>query len=83
MTALARPRIAWLADQPDAWWMETVPFFDVQRQRAWIVLRRILHTAHHRTQLTVDLRLLGKPVPSVYGPTHDETWSGASPTLAV
>jgi hypothetical protein len=29
--------------------------------------RRVLHTCHHRTQLTVYLRLLNKPVPSVYG----------------
>lgn len=30
------------------------------------------HLAHHRGQLTVYLRLLGIPVPSVYGPTADE-----------
>lgn len=30
------------------------------------------HTTHHRGQLTVYLRLLGIPVPSVYGPTADE-----------
>jgi uncharacterized damage-inducible protein DinB len=30
------------------------------------------HIAHHRGQLTVYLRLLDVPVPSVYGPTADE-----------
>ena len=30
------------------------------------------HLAHHRGQLTVYLRLLGVPVPSVYGPTADD-----------
>ena len=30
------------------------------------------HWAHHRGQLTVYLRLLGAPVPSVYGPTADD-----------
>lgn len=30
------------------------------------------HTYHHRGQLTVYLRLLGVPVPSVYGPTADQ-----------
>jgi uncharacterized damage-inducible protein DinB len=30
------------------------------------------HIAHHRGQLTVYLRLLDIPVPSVYGPTADE-----------
>lgn len=30
------------------------------------------HLIHHRGQLTVYLRLLGVPVPSVYGPSADE-----------
>jgi uncharacterized damage-inducible protein DinB len=30
------------------------------------------HLAHHRGQLTVYLRLLGIPVPSVYGPSADD-----------
>jgi len=30
------------------------------------------HLAHHRGQLTVYLRLLGAPVPSIYGPSADE-----------
>jgi uncharacterized damage-inducible protein DinB len=39
-----------------------------------IVLRDMLlnHTIHHRGQLTVYLRLVGAPVPPVYGPTADE-----------
>lgn len=32
------------------------------------------HLAHHRGQLTVYLRLLDIPVPSIYGPTADEKW---------
>ena len=32
------------------------------------------HLAHHRGQLTVYLRLLDVPVPSIYGPTADEKW---------
>ena len=32
----------------------------------------ISHMIHHRAQLTVYLRLLDVPVPSVYGPTADE-----------
>jgi len=55
--------------------------FDVERQRIGIFWRRVLHSAHHRTQLTVYLRLLGKPVVSTYGPTADITWKGADPTL--
>jgi len=41
----------------------------------------VLHSAHHRTQLTGYLRLLEKPVVSTYGPTADVTWQGADPTL--
>jgi uncharacterized damage-inducible protein DinB len=30
------------------------------------------HLAHHRGQLTVYLRLLGAPVPAIYGPSADD-----------
>jgi uncharacterized damage-inducible protein DinB len=80
---LALPRLEFLAAQTDPWWLETVPFFDTRRQRVWIFWRRILHTAHHRTQLTVYLRFLDKPVPPIYGPTADITWQGADPTTTL
>jgi uncharacterized damage-inducible protein DinB len=80
---LALPRLGFLAAQPEPWWLARVAFFDVERERIWIVWRRILHTAHHRTQLAVYLRLLDKPVPPTYGPTADATWSGADPTTTV
>ena len=80
---LALPRLGLLAGRDEVWWLEVVPFFDVRRERVWIFWRRLLHTAHHRTQLTVYLRLLGKSVPSVYGPTADVTWEGADPTRSV
>ena len=83
LTDLARARLPHLAQAPAAWWQATVPFFDVERARVWIFWRRVLHTAHHRTQLTVYLRLLDRPVPPVYGPTADVTWSGADPTQTV
>jgi len=83
MRALARPRLSLLAGKTEEWWSEVVPFFDVRRERVWIFWRRVLHTAHHRTQLTVYLRLLGKKVPSTYGPTADVTWEGADPTQTV
>ena len=83
LLTLAEPRLAQLAAKDEAWWTEEVPFFDVRRQRVWIVWRRILHSAHHRTQLTVYLRLLGKSVPAIYGPSADETWAGADPTYTV
>lgn len=42
--------------------------------RAEVVRTLMLnHWYHHRGQLTVYLRLLGLPLPSVYGPTADES----------
>ena len=83
MEQLARPRLAFFAGQSASWWLQDVPFFGLTRQRIWVFWRRVLHTCHHRTQLTVYLRLLNKPVPSVYGPTSDQTWDGADPTTSV
>jgi uncharacterized damage-inducible protein DinB len=83
MLELAFPRLSFLAAQEESWWLDVVPFFDERRERIWILWRRILHTAHHRTQLTVYLRLLNKTVPSTYGPTADVTWKGADPTTTV
>lgn len=80
---LCRPRLERMAGRDQKWWLEVVPFFDVQRQRIWVFWRRVLHTTHHRTQLSVSLRLLGKPVPSSYGPTADVTWKGADPTRSL
>ena len=77
---LVLARLNFFATQPDTWWFEIVPFFDVKRERIWIFWRRVLHTAHHRTQLTVFLRMLDRDVPATYGPTADVTWSGADPT---
>lgn len=80
---LCRPRLERMAGRDQAWWLEVVPFFDVHRQRIWVFWRRVLHTAHHRTQLSVYLRLLGRRVPPAYGPTADVTWQGADPTTSV
>jgi len=80
MRELALPRLDFLAMREERWWLEKVRFFDVERERIWIFWRRILHTTHHRTQLTIYLRLLNKSVPPTYGPTADATWVGADPT---
>jgi uncharacterized damage-inducible protein DinB len=40
--------------------------------RRRVVRQHINHLVHHRGQLTVYLRLLDVPVPSIYGPTADE-----------
>jgi uncharacterized damage-inducible protein DinB len=83
LTQLAAARLPFLAEQRMEWWLARVPFFEVERERAWIFWRRLLHTAHHRTQLTGYLRLMDRSVPPTYGPTADVKWDGADPTNSV
>ena len=42
--------------------------------RASVIRQTINHLIHHRGQLSVYLRLIDVPVPSIYGPTADEGW---------
>lgn len=42
--------------------------------RGEVVRQHLSHLIHHRGQLTVYLRLLDVPLPSIYGPTADERW---------
>jgi uncharacterized damage-inducible protein DinB len=78
--ALCRARLPALAQASEKFWLEQVPFFDVTRQRLWVFWRRVLHTAHHRAQVGICLRLLEDQVPPTYGPTADISWAGADPT---
>ena len=43
-----------------------------EQPRHQVIRDTFLHSAHHRGQMTVYLRLLGEKVPSVYGPTADD-----------
>ena len=67
----SKQRLARLQSMPEPWFEEEVTFFDVERNRAWILVRRIAHSAHHRGQLTAYLRALGHDLYSTYGPTAD------------
>jgi uncharacterized damage-inducible protein DinB len=69
--AASGERLARLGAQDAAWFGQPARFFDVERSRAWILTRRIAHTAHHRGQLTTLLRARGKALHSTYGPTAD------------
>jgi uncharacterized damage-inducible protein DinB len=64
-------RLRRLREVPDAWFEGDTRFFDVTRSRAWVLTRRIAHSAHHRGQLTAYLRGLGRGLYSTYGPTAD------------
>ena len=66
---------AWGDEGLDARWTlrhDGAPLMAMPREQ---VLRALMfnHVYHHRGQLTVYLRLLDVPVPSVYGPTADES----------
>jgi uncharacterized damage-inducible protein DinB len=42
--------------------------------RGVVVRQHVNHLIHHRGQLSVYLRLVDVPLPSIYGPTADEKW---------
>ena len=69
--ACSAERYGILARQPDDWYGGDATFFDVKRSRAWVLTRRLTHSAHHRGQLTAYLRLWGQALYSTYGPTAD------------
>ena len=69
--AASAARLHVLRRQSDAWFQEPTQFFDTARSRAWVLVRRFTHSAHHRGQLTAYMRLWGQPLFSTYGPTAD------------
>ena len=44
----------------------------MEQPRYQVIRDTFLHSAHHRGQMTVYLRILGSKIPSVYGPTADD-----------
>ena len=69
LAALARAR------DPDfavTWSLKRGDLVLFSAPRAVVVRSHISHLSHHRGQLTVYLRLLDIPIPSIYGPTADE-----------
>jgi hypothetical protein len=64
-------RLAVLRTKDELWWPGETQFFDVPRSRAWVMTRRIAHSAHHRGQQMAMLRMFGYALHSNYGPTAD------------
>lgn len=64
-------RLTELENKDDAWFEGETTFFNVKRSRAWVMVRRIAHTSHHRGQQMAMLRMLGRDLHSNYGPTAD------------
>ena len=44
----------------------------LEQPRLHVIRDAFLHSAHHRGQMTVYLRLLGAKVPALYGPSADD-----------
>jgi uncharacterized damage-inducible protein DinB len=64
-------RLAALRTKNEGWWEEETMFFGVARSRAWVMTRRMTHTAQHRGQQLAMLRMLGHDLHSTYGPSAD------------
>jgi uncharacterized damage-inducible protein DinB len=64
-------RLDVMQEKEESWWEGETTFFDAKRSMAWVVTRRIAHTAHHRGQQMAMLRMLGHDLHSNYGPTAD------------
>ena len=79
----SRLRLERLGHVAPEWWDEATGFFDVLRSRAWVMVRRLVHTAHHRGQLTAFLRWRGAPLYSTYGPTADTGGLAANGAIVV
>jgi len=69
--AASAQRLRALETKTDDWFEAETRFFDVARSRAWVLTRRLTHSAHHRGQLTAYLRIWGQALYSTYGPTAD------------
>jgi uncharacterized damage-inducible protein DinB len=81
---LAKRRLPQFAQGTTAWWLEQRDFFGgLERERIWVFWRRVLHTCHHRTQVQTWLRLAGRQVPAIYGPSGDVKWAEADPTYSL
>ena len=66
-----------VAGEPALLWRIT------ERERIWVFWRHVLHTCHHRTQVQSWLRMAGRHVPAIYGPSGDVTWEEADPTYSL
>ena len=64
-------RLVALRNKDEVWWEGETAFFDVRRSRAWVMVRRLTHTAHHRGQQLALLRVFGREEYSNYGPSAD------------
>jgi uncharacterized damage-inducible protein DinB len=58
----------------ESWSLKMGPKVLMTLPRGEVARQHLNHLIHHRGQVSVYLRLLDVPVPSIYGPTADERW---------
>lgn len=54
---------------------DKVPMYGEDWPKGQVLRVLIAHQSHHRGQMTVIMRILGLPVPGIYGPSREE-WIG-------
>jgi uncharacterized damage-inducible protein DinB len=55
---------------------QTIDFFGMKMPAAQYLVFTLAHMVHHRGQLSTYLRPMGGKVPSIYGGSFDEPWTG-------
>ncbi len=55
-------RLLELRKRHKTWWAEEVTFFDVKRSKAWVMTRRMTHTAHHLARPRLDRLTHAEPI---------------------
>lgn len=65
-----------LSEMPEERLLDMVRFFHRETNVADAIFNMMLDIIHHRGQLSVYIRLAGGLVPSIYGPSADEEFTG-------
>jgi uncharacterized damage-inducible protein DinB len=63
---------------PDQQLTQIIDFFGMKMPAVQYMVFTLVHMVHHRGQLSSYLRPMGGKVPSIYGGSYDEPWTGPS-----
>ncbi len=60
---------------------EEVPMYGESWSKGTVLSVLIGHEAHHRSQMTIIMRMVGLPVPGLYGPSQEEWAAMGMPAM--
>jgi len=60
---------------------EEVPMYGESWSKGTVLSVLIAHEAHHRSQMTIIMRMVGLPVPGLYGPSQEEWAAMGMPAM--